>query len=148
MVLYVPGTEETDLKKIIMSLQLIAGQITDIQGAWSNYTPTVTSQGGTPTTVSATGRYKQIGKTVLVEISVTITDKGTATGVVFATLPVSAAAYNFAGSVFEYQTTGKSGACYLDGVSTPSKCNTRDATGTEWWVNGYRLAYSMTYEAP
>jgi hypothetical protein len=142
--LYVPGTEERDLKKIIMSLQLVASTL---MGAWIDYTPTITSQAGTPTTVTATGRYKRICNTVIVEIKIIITDKGTATGVVFATLPVTAAAYHFAGSVFEYNTTGKSGCCYINGPGSPTLCNSRDATGTEWWVNGYRLAYGITYEA-
>jgi hypothetical protein len=57
--------------------------------SWTAYTPTVTSGSGAFTTVSATGAYKQVGKTVFVRIAVTITTNGSATGRVEATLPVA-----------------------------------------------------------
>lgn len=59
-------------------------------GAWTAYTPTITAQTGTFTTVSAVGRYRQIGKTVIVSIDITITANGTAAGDVRFTLPVTA----------------------------------------------------------
>lgn len=64
---------------------------TDATGAWSTYTPTITAQSGTFTSItSITGRYKQIGKTVHVNLSFTITTVGTASGYVIASLPVAA----------------------------------------------------------
>lgn len=127
MATYVPGTQEKDLTKIIMSLQQIGpgldtananiatnttniatnttniatntASITAMQAAWTSYTPTVTASSGTFTTVSATGRYLAIGKTVFVKIAITITTVGTASGIVLATLPsTSASAYNFSGN--------------------------------------------------
>jgi hypothetical protein len=57
-------------------------------GAWTAYTPTVTSSGGTITTVGTrVAFYQQIGKTVLVNFLVTITTVGTATGQLLLTLP-------------------------------------------------------------
>jgi hypothetical protein len=64
------------------------------QGAWATYTPIVTAATGTFTTVSATGRYKQIGKTVFIYIAVTITTNGTASGSVTVTLPVTSGVTN------------------------------------------------------
>jgi hypothetical protein len=117
--------------------------------AWSTYTPTVTAGSGTPTTVTATGRYKQIGKTVIVEMDITITAIGTAAGSLLATLPVnSSASGRYAGSVFEYITSAKSGACYINGPLTADKIQSRPADGTStWWVNSYALAITVVYEA-
>lgn len=116
--------------------------------AWSTYTPTVTAATGTPTTVSATGRYKQIGKTVIAQMQITITSVGTASGGLNATLPVTAAAFAYAGSVFESSATGKSGAGFINGSATPTLLATRDASATSWWVNGYVLVVTITYEVP
>lgn len=84
MVIYVPGTEETDQKKQNMSLQQLGSAVTTntasiaaMQAAWTSYTPIVTALTGTITASSATGRYNTIGKTVFVQISVVITTAGT-----------------------------------------------------------------------
>lgn len=58
-------------------------------GDWVSYTPTVTALSGTFTTVSATGAYSQIGKTIFVRFTVTITTNGTAGTAVVITLPAS-----------------------------------------------------------
>lgn len=63
--------------------------------AWTTYTPTVGSLSGTITTASASGRYKTIGKSVFIEISVTITTNGTGAGYVSASLPVTSAAAEY-----------------------------------------------------
>lgn len=68
--------------------------------AFSTYSPTVTASTGTFTSVSATGRYKQIGKTVFVEIVITVTTAGTAANTLQVTLPVAehaTAAYAISG---------------------------------------------------
>ena len=68
-----------------------AGGTGDTGTAWTPFTPTITATSGTFTTTSAAGRYKTIGKTVFVEFEVTITTVGTASGIVVATLPMTAA---------------------------------------------------------
>lgn len=55
--------------------------------AWNAYTPTITAQSGAFTAVSATGRWKQVGKLVFIELAITITTNGTAAGGIRATLP-------------------------------------------------------------
>jgi hypothetical protein len=71
-------------------LTAASGETTGLKwdtGVWTSYTPTMTAQSGTFTTVSATGSYKQIGKTVFYTLEVTITTAGTAAGFIRATLP-------------------------------------------------------------
>lgn len=49
--------------------------------AWSTWTPTVTPESGTITTLgTVTGRYKQIGKTVFFNVNIPITTNGTGGG--------------------------------------------------------------------
>lgn len=66
-----------------------SGGTGDTGTAWTAYTPTITAGSGTFTTVSATGRWKAIGKTVFFQISITITTNGTAATNIVATLPVT-----------------------------------------------------------
>ena len=62
-----------------------------ITGAWTAFTPTISASSGTFTTVSASGTYVKIGKIILYQMTVTITNAGTAAGVLQATLPTTAA---------------------------------------------------------
>lgn len=58
--------------------------------AWSSWTPTVSACGGTLTTVTAlSSRYKQFGKTIILEYAATFADIGSATGCIKFTLPLS-----------------------------------------------------------
>ena len=61
---------------------------------WTSYVPTITAGVGTFTTVSATGRYRQIGKTVNFKLQIVITTNGTAATSISATLPVAANSTN------------------------------------------------------
>jgi hypothetical protein len=58
---------------------------------WITYTPTVTSGAGSLTTKSAVGRYRRQGKTVDVEIVITITTNGTGSSSIKATVPFTSA---------------------------------------------------------
>lgn len=63
-------------------------------GAWTTYTPSLVC-GNFPSTLtaaSATGRYRQIGKTTFVEIDITITTNGACGTYLGATLPFAAVA--------------------------------------------------------
>ena len=59
-------------------------------GSWTAWTPTITANSGTFTTVSASGRYTQIGKTVHFSLKITQTNIGSAAGFTFFTLPITA----------------------------------------------------------
>lgn len=113
---------------------------------WTVYTPVVTAGSGTPTTVTATGRFKRTGNTVQVQAKVTITAIGTAAGNVVISLPMVPAAFDFAGIVFESGVTGKSGAGFIP--ASTATLLTKDAAAAVWWVNGYVLVVTATYEVP
>ena len=64
-------------------------KLVELPEPFTTYTPVVTSGTGAFTTVSATGRYRRIGKLVFIQITVTVTTNGTAATSVIATLPFS-----------------------------------------------------------
>lgn len=121
--------------------------------AWTTYTPTVTPQTGalTTATVTATGRYKQIGKTVICQTTTTITNIGVGVpaGNVNATLPLSAqTAGIYTGSSYETASTGNAGACLVNGTFTPTLMNIKNLSAATYWVNGYTVTGTVTYEIP
>lgn len=124
------------------------GQFVD-QTGWTTYTPTITTQGGalTSATITATGRYKQDGKSVRLQVVVTVTNIGIGvpTGGIRATLPVTAAAAPFVGSSAEVALTGKSGAAFAP--SGAGYVTASDATNTTYLVNGNTVVMSLVYEA-
>jgi hypothetical protein len=85
---YSAGTTPSKFNGNVDVLSLSVGG-TDATGAWSSYTPTVTAGAGSFTTVSASGSYKQIGKTVAFDAHIVITTNGTAASWVTVTLPVA-----------------------------------------------------------
>ncbi|KYH01709.1 hypothetical protein [Bradyrhizobium sp. DOA1] len=119
----------------------------DIATAWATYTPTITSQGGTPTTVSASGRWKRIGKTVIVEVTIVITDKGTATGSITATLPINGRASTYVGTAYEQAVTGRSGSMVMIS-SAVDRARLLQADATTFWASGYTVVGTLTYEVP
>lgn len=84
---------------------------------WVAYTPTITANAGTFTTVSATGRYLQRGLIVHVHITITITTNGTAATAILATLPITTTAN--AGGMFIGKETALTGNA-ITGIVTPS----------------------------
>ena len=89
------------------------------EGTW---TPTVAAATGSITSYSASGKYTKIGCRVLCDITVTITNKGTAAGTMTVSLPFSGSGVS-AGSGVEIVSTGKG----LFGYSTGS--------GSTWFLN-------------
>lgn len=110
--------------------------------AWVSYTPTITANAGTFTTVSATGKYKQIGKTVHVSIVIVITTNGTASGYVSATLPLPQV-----GSVVYYGRAVVVSGKMLQGVNVvASTIAILNYDGTYPGANGEVLFVAGTYE--
>jgi hypothetical protein len=82
-------------------------------GTWTSWTPTFTSQGGTLTTVTInTAIYFQIGKLVTFTLDITITDAGTGTGFIRATLPSTPNA-SFTGAAQNINVTGFMGSSQI-----------------------------------
>lgn len=74
---------------------------------WQAYTPTVTATAGAFTTVSATGRYRRIGKTVEFQNTISITNNGTAAAIMRTTLPLQNGAVPYVGFGREVAVSGK-----------------------------------------
>lgn len=128
------------------TLSAARGGTANAGGAWSTYTPTITSGSGTPTTTSATGRYRIIGdKYITVMVDIIMTDAGTAGGNVIASLPVTVAAARYVGSAFEYQATGVSGATFVGASGTTFQAAPASGVGT-FWLTGNRLVMQATFE--
>jgi len=56
-------------------------------GAWTSYSPTISTQSGTLTTASASGKYIRIGKLCVVQVEASITTNGTGAGTLYVTKP-------------------------------------------------------------
>jgi hypothetical protein len=134
----------------------VSGTINDVtidNAGWFTYTPEITAQTGSPAGGgSATGRYKQIGKTVFVQIKVTnSSDVRGASGGLRASLPLglTAAAHGYTGSAYESNLTGRGGASFIT-EANPAWIQTSPAEGSPstWWVNDYIVNISVTYEVP
>jgi hypothetical protein len=65
-------------------------KVSDFGAPWTAYKPTVSAQSGTITSYTSSARYKEIGKTVLLQIQINITNAGTAGGYIAASLPKAA----------------------------------------------------------
>lgn len=125
------------------------GGTNDTGTSWTTYTPTVSSLAGTITTASATGRFKTLGKTVWVQIAVTITTNGTGSSAVTATLPVSlpssgVANYALAG----YNATTAKLLAGLATLGAATRINIFQYDGTYPAASGDTLIITGTYESP
>ena len=124
---------------LTVTFQALTGTaaLTSTNGAWTSYTPTITASTGSFTTVSATGFYQTIGKTCFVSINITITTVGTASGLIYATLPfTSAARIQIGGWGMETSSTGN----MLKGYIPPS------STQLQWttYSNGFTIGAGYT----
>lgn len=115
--------------------------------AFTDWTPTVTSQGGTLGTTTIYARYLQIGKVVYIVLDITITSAGSSpTGDIRFTLPVTSKNVGCSGTVNGRDlATGNILSCQIDGT------NARGAgsfnSGATPTGNGGRLFLSGLYEA-
>ena len=87
--------------------------------AWTAYTPTIAAYTGAFGTITLNGAaYCQIGKLVIVRVSVTIASVGTGTVGIKCTLPTAATSTNGGGGHFtEVTVTGWSCPAYFNSVS-------------------------------
>jgi hypothetical protein len=131
----------------------VAGTINGVtldNAAWTAYTPTITPQGGTFTgaTITATARYKKIGKTVIYQADVLLTALGSGSpgGGLRISLPFTAAAFNFAGTSREILLTGKAGSANV--IASGTTLDARDATAATYIAAGNQIIVFVTYEVP
>ena len=113
--------------------------------AWTSYTPTVGSQSGTITTATANGYYTRIGKTCVVSISATVTNKGTGAGFLSVSLPFTAAGVvGYVGAGREVAATGASLTGYIAPSGTIMQILTTSITSPI--ENSYISRVTITYE--
>ena len=119
--------------------------VTIDNNAWTAYTPTVTAGTGTFTTVSAVGRYKQIGKVVHFIVTITCTTVGSAASYVLFTLPVTAnttATLGFGG-----RETAINGSSLGGSLISSTQAIIQYYNATFPGASGSVLAVGGTYEA-
>jgi hypothetical protein len=118
------------------------------QTAWTTYTPTVTPATGAFGSVSATGRYKQIGKTVFVQITITITANGTASLYTDVSLPVPTVNVAWDYQILTGIESNATGLMFR-GATRPNStiCRIAKPDGTYIGADGYVLNLSGSYEA-
>lgn len=119
----------------------------DQTAAWTTYTPAITSGTGTITTSSATGRYRQIGKTIHLQVDIVITTAGTGASILIATLPVNSfAGKGYSGIGRERLLTNTT--CIGSIVTTDAtKLNIIPIAGGTIIASGNAVTVSITYEA-
>lgn len=112
--------------------------------AWTTYAPTVTCGGGTPAAATASGRYKQIGKSVLIEGFISVFTIGTCTGNMRISTPITAAGNYYAMSVFDTGTgaTGSAAIASADGTAI------RIFTVAGAFPTGFLPVVTGVYEVP
>jgi len=113
--------------------------------AWTSYTPTITAASGTPTTVSATGRYLKIGRLVLFSTQVTVTTVGTAAGNMQVALPFTADVSVCRDLGSSANSSGVAGSAFtsVDGINLLLQ----EYDGTTWWSGGAIVRASVSYLA-
>lgn len=112
---------------------------------WTAWSPTVTAETGTFTSVSGAGRYMSAGKLTIWSLTITITTAGTAAGAVRFGLPVTAQASGvYMGGGRESASTGV--ALTVFGASTTLGSVLRYDNATII-ASGRTLMLAGTYEA-
>lgn len=110
--------------------------------AWTAYTPTVSSSGGSLTTASGSGRYLVTGKMLMFQVQISITTNGTGSGTLNVTLPASKTAKALCTLVGrETQATGKVISGTISAASGTMTCMYYDNTypgadGTRFNIGG------------
>ena len=129
------------------ALTVANGGTGDTGTQWTTFTPTITAAVGTFTTVSATGRYKSIGKTYFVEYSISITTNGTAAAYILATLPNGTTAKANCGGICgtEVSSNNKLISGRMDAGSAHLIIFNYD--GSYPGATGYSISLSGSYEA-
>jgi hypothetical protein len=119
--------------------------------AFTSYTPTLTSTGGTITSSSVSGKYLRIGKACIVKIAITITTAGTAAGnVPVVTMPFTSANDGatldyVAGAVRENNVTGTAGTARILNNSTSCYLAPYNNSGG-FIADNYKFQFTLVYE--
>lgn len=102
--------------------------------AYFNYTPTISAQTGTFTTVSAQGRFSVNGRTCHVSVEISVTTVGTAAAETRYTLPVNAASA-FSSDFEHYVGVGLER--FNTGDVLVTRCISATSAGIRNYINGF-----------
>ena len=108
------------------------------------YTPTITATSGTLTTVTATGNYTRIGRQVTVNVQATLTNAGTGSGALVATLPFACGKFPAIGVGREDNTTGFELQARIISA-TPSSMYILTYVNGAVVITGYVVQVTITY---
>jgi len=111
--------------------------------AWTANSPTITSGTGSLTTVSAAGRYIQIGKIVHFSCVITLTNNGTGGAYLILPLPVTAAGTGYVGHGSDTSVDKTLNVKFANSSTTVILLY----DGTYPGVTGHSYTVSITYEA-
>ena len=112
------------------------------EGTW---TPTFTASSGTLTTVTlVSANYTKIGRRVSIDIDFFFSNIGTASGVLFLTLPFTRSGTDTCGAFREIAITGSMGSIYGDASDLTKVCLSF-YNNTSIIVNTYRFNGTYTY---
>jgi len=121
---------------------------------WTTYSPTIT-QTNTPTKTTHYAKYKQIGKTVFVNVHVTFTSAGTAGGRIKCSLPIAVGDAGISqigsGLFFDSGTAYYPGSAILIDANnvelyTHASANAFGSSPAVTIANNDELNFSLTYE--
>jgi hypothetical protein len=112
--------------------------------AWTTYTPTLSCGTGSFTSASASGRYKQIGKTVFVQVTLTVTTNGTCAGSMRVSTPITAGGNSYAMSVFDSLSAATGSAV----ISSADGTTIRIFTTSGAYPTGFNPVVTGVYEIP
>ena len=117
-------------------------RVKESPGAWLDWTPYVEASVGSLTSYTSSGRYCRIGKVIICNFSITITDNGTGNGAISTNLPVALSG-NAIGVGRENALTGKELQLYASGTTIVIF----DYANSYPAATGAVLIGSVTYEA-
>lgn len=127
---------------------LTAATMNSIGAAWETWVPTITSSGGTFTTVTLnSARFGRIQKIVVAQIDFTITTGGTAFGTPIFTLPVTSRALGVGGAVGQYREIAATGLIGVVGYKTTTSFELFRYDNVNHINTGNRYFATFMYEA-
>lgn len=117
--------------------------------SWTSYTPSAVAQVGSMTGVGASGRYKQLGKTVFLQATVSITGVATGQAALLVSLPLVASGNaTYVGSAYESAINGRGGIARIEGVTNATQVAARGADAVTFLSNNAVVNLGITYEIP
>lgn len=116
-------------------------------GSWTNYTPTISAEVGTATSITnIAGRYQLNGPTVLVQATWRVTTVGTALGYTQITLPYTSksTALIAVGVCTETESAGTMG--FAKNVPGQNYARSNTYSGGSWWTVNFTMNIQIEYE--